>query len=263
MILGVSGLVGSEIVQQFKGEYEIHGISRKKIETETWNHIAFDLEKENITDVFMNVKPDIIISCTRGNYVEQLITHKKIAKYCSDNNSKLYYFSTANVFDSVPDSAKYEDDETCSESDYGKFKIKCEKLLKEELNDKVIIIRLPMVYGRKSLRLDEIKNSIDSGKPLEVYQNLYITSILDVELVRQLKYIIENDLKGIFHLASNDVINHAEFYRKLNNKNLHIKLNKIDNFDRYYLAIKTKREELKKFNFSNDDLISKLREYIV
>lgn len=262
LILGVSGLVGSEIVNQLKNEYEIYGISRKKIKTETWNHIAFDLEKENITNVLLNVKPDIIVSCTRGSYESQLITHENISKYCNDFSSKLYYFSTANVFDGVPDSEKYEDDETCSESDYGKFKIECEKLLKEKLGEKVIIIRLPMVFGRKSLRVEEIKNAINSAKPIEIYENLYMTSILDVDVARQLKYIIDNELNGIFHLASKDIINHVEFYRKFIKERIHLKLKSIDGYERYYLAIRTNRKELKEFEFSNDDVVNKIIEYI-
>jgi len=262
MILGDTGLVGQAIIKQLENKYKIYGISRKKLENENWKHISFDLEKENILEVLHDEKPEIIISCTRGDYKAQIETHKKIAEYSTESNAKVYYFSTVNVFDDDPNSIKFEDDKTCSKSDYGQFKIECENLLIKELGDNVIIIRIPMVYGQNSLRVNEIRKVIEKLDLLVVYENMYFTTIFDTDLAIQLKYIIEKDLKGIFHLASKDIINYKDFYNKILEDNTQFKLVGIENYEKYYFAIKTKRKELCDFQFSNDDVVHKIRRSI-
>ncbi len=262
LILGDSGLVGKEIIHQFKKDYNIYGLSRNSLVADNWNHKIFDLEKSDITDVLEEVKPDIIISCTRGDFKSQLNIHRQIAGYCIKHNVRLYYFSTASVFDLNPDSVKYEYDEPCAESDYGKFKIECENLLKDELGKNVIIIRPPMIFGKNSLRLNRVITALKTEEPMDLHSNLYITTVLDIDLVTQLKYIIKNDLRGIFHIASNDVINHIEFHKILtDNKVLYVE-NRRGHYDKYYVAIKTHRTELETFRFTNFDVINKLKEYL-
>lgn len=261
-VLGDSGLVGKAIINQIKNEYNVYGASRKDLNSNGWTHLSFDLEKDNIVDLLYELKPELIISCTRGEYGAQLKCHEKIIQYAKKYKSKLYYFSTANVFDGDPTTVKYESDRTFSISDYGSFKIKCENMIIKELVDKGIIIRLPMVYGADSLRVNEIKKTIHQNKSLEVYNNLYFTAVWDIDVAKQLKYIIENNLKGIFHLAPKDVVNHLDFYRRFLPLELIISENSIQDYEKYYLAIKTERKELNHLEFSNDDVIMRIKETI-
>lgn len=235
LILGDSGLVGREIVKQFKYEYEVYGLSRTVMNADKWNHELYDLEKSDITDILEKIKPNFIISCTRGDFDSQIKTHQQIAKYCRMHNVRLYYFSTASVFDGNPVSVKYEDDDPYAESDYGKFKINCENLLKSELDNKVIIIRPPMIFGENSLRINRVIASLKKGEPMDLYSNLYITTVLDTDLVLQLKHIIKKNLRGIFHIASVDVINHIEFHKQLTNNEILYHENVRGSYNKYYV----------------------------
>ncbi len=262
LVLGDSGLVGLAIIHQFK-HYDVYGLSRKEFNFKGLKHICFDLEKEEIDVILDTIHPDFIISCTRGDYEAQLRCHKNIADYTSNHDSKLYYFSTANVFDGDPNSIHYEDDETIAESDYGKFKIKCENMLKKILGEKAVILRLPMVFGIQSPRVQEIRKAVQDALTLDAYENLYFTTILDIEIAVQLQYILENSLKGVFHLASKDTMKHLDFYTDIvNNKEL-LNLKKIDHYEKYYLAIETKRNELKSLEFLNQDVIHCIKNYIL
>jgi dTDP-4-dehydrorhamnose reductase len=51
-----------------------------------------------------------------------------------------------------------------------------------------------------------------------VYSNLITNNLLDVVLAKQLRFIIENELKGIFHLGSVDMMTHAQFYEHILDK---------------------------------------------
>jgi len=59
-------------------------------------------------------------------------------------------------------------------------------------------------------------------------------------LAKQICYVIENDLKGIFHLGSSEVINHYEFVKKfiinLGYKNVKFNEETIPG-EKYYLAV--------------------------
>jgi len=262
LIIGVTGLVGTEISKQLKAKYQIYGISRTPIDTPDYTHISFDIEKDNMSEILSEVKPDLIISCTRGDFERQLLCHKKISEYCSVNEIRLYYFSTANVFDGCPDGVKFETDTPCSDSPYGKFKINCEELIKGVMGEKAIIIRLPMVFGENALRVNQIRDAIMNQEQIKVYDNLIITTITDIALVKQLRFIIENELTGVFHLASLDEVNQVDFYKKSIGSDDIIEISHIDEVETYYLAIKSNRDELKQFKFTCGEMIDLIRGYI-
>ena len=164
----------------------------------------------------MNIlKPQIIISCLRGDFKKQLIVHIKIAEYLKENGGSLYFFSTTNVFDNDLSKPHYEDDLPNSHTDYGQYKIECEKKISEILHDNACILRIPQVWGKSSPRMKELLNSLHSNKDIIVYPKFYCNTNTDVMIARQLCYIINNNLKGIFHLVSKDIINYRDFYKEL------------------------------------------------
>lgn len=151
----------------------------------------------------------------RGDFDLQIKLHQEIAEFLKAKEGRLYFFSTANVFDKDNSKIHYETDQTDSISPYGIYKLSCENLLQQKLADKAIIIRLPQVWGKESPRLKQLKVASQSDVEITVYPNLFINTITD-ELVGQcMAYILENDLRGIFHITANDVMPHKSFYLKL------------------------------------------------
>ena len=132
--------------------------------------------------------------------------------------SRVYYFSITNVFDGDFSRSHTETDIPIAESNYGKFKIECETMLKAALDERVIIIRIPAIWGRNSPRWNLIKESIKNNKGIDAYSNLVCNNLLDTHLAKQLRFIMQNDLKGIFHLGSADMMTQGQFYEQIVSK---------------------------------------------
>lgn len=258
-ILGDSGLVGSALIKLLKDDYDITGVSRDEIPGAEWKHLKFDLESNRLLPLLKATQPNVIISCTRGDFDKQLETHLEIVKYASQNEAKVYFFSTANVFDGVHDSIKIETDLVNATSAYGRFKIDCEKLLTEGLDCNAIILRLPMVFGETAPRVKEIIAALRNEKSIELYENLIFTSIWDTQIAYMFKHILESDLKGIFHLTSKDVMDHTIYYGKFLHQKVSTEIGNIKHQEPYYLALGTNRQELVDYEYSNEDVIEKIK----
>lgn len=236
MILGDSGLVGCALAKEFNKDFEVIGLSRSK-KTFNYTHISFDIEKEDILPLLNKYKPNYFISCTRGDFKKQLECHKTIINYCKDNGVILYFYSTANVFDKDMTTVKYEGSEISGESDYGKYKGECEQLVQKYKEGH--IIRLPMVMGVDSPRMDQIKNA--HNEKITIYDPLYLSLILVDQIPLLHRQVIEKNLKGIFHFASKDYINQKEFYKVLVAKDEYLSIQKVEAM---YFAVLPSRDDL-------------------
>lgn len=265
LILGGSGLVGGALINELTSDYNIYGTYNKRtINLQEDKKFKFELNNyEEIITFIDNIKPDFIISCLRGDFNDQYKCHIDIANHIKDKNINFYFCSTANVFDGDAKKPHYEDEKTNSISDYGKFKIQCENSLSSILKDKLCILRLPEMWGKNSPRFNYLINKLKSNEPIEVYSNYYKTTNLDVMLAKQIHYIINHNLKGIFHLNSSDIINNYDFFIKLINKlgyeNPSLKKIQIDEEEKYYLAVNYKNSIFPaNLTLSNEDIINYL-----
>ncbi len=151
----------------------------------------------------------------RGDLYKQLIVHIKVAEYLKKNNGNLYFFSTANVFDNDLSKPHNEYDSPNSNTEYGLYKIECEKKISEILHDNVSILRIPQVWGKHSPRREDLLSSIHNNEAIVVYPNFFMNTNTDVMIAKQLCYILNNKSAGLFHLTSDDIANHKEFYSEL------------------------------------------------
>ncbi|MCF6409740.1 sugar nucleotide-binding protein [Pseudalkalibacillus salsuginis] len=251
LILGASGLVGRALIHEFSDDFDQYGTYFSSL-TSLPKDKQFQLEVqqlEKLKEIISTIKPDIVISCLRGEFDQQFKFHKELAIELQNKSSRVYYFSTTNVFDGDSSRSHTETDIPIAESDYGKFKIGCENMLKEILDERVMIIRIPAIWGKDSPRWKLIKESIKNNKVIDVYSNLVCNNLLDVLLAKQLRFIIENHLKGIFHLGSVDMMTHGQFYEQIisklaSEKNiLRYRLYQ-DKVDTYYFRLTSNRDDI-------------------
>lgn len=218
LILGASGLVGKALVKELRDNYSVYGTYNQKNDNYDVNKM-FQLSVDDangLSRLLQQINPDIVISCLRGDFERQLEFHRQLAVALSGkNNARLLFCSTANVFDGSTDRPHYESDVLKSVSNYGQYKIKCEKLITEILKDKAVILRLPMLWGKNSPRYNELVGQLNRKETISSCDDFYMNTNTDVHLAKQIRYIIENDLKGIFHLATSDAINYREFIEEL------------------------------------------------
>lgn len=262
LILGASGLVGKALLNELSENHKAYGTYNEN-KIDSVNSINFDLsELFKIIDILNEVKPLKIIYCLRGDFICQIELLKELIKYLKFCNGKLYFCSTANVFDGETSAPHYKNEESIAESEYGKFKIDCEEIINKGLGDNGIIFRLPMIWGKNSQRLNSLVTALDNNEKVEVYTNLFFNSNTDVMLAKQISYIIENDLKGIFHLGSNEATNYYEFVKKivtnLGYNNVKFKEEELPAEKHYFAILPTDGDLPEEFNFSNENVISYL-----
>jgi len=242
LILGGSGFVGNAIYRELCSYFDTYGtyFSNRSF-TSNKQFLRYDLEEDDIYEVLDKIRPNIIISSLRGNFDSQVQAHQHLMEYLSRSKAKLYFISSANVFDAYTKFPSYENDKTLSESVFGRFKIKIENMVMRQPKGKAAILRVPMVFGNSSPRVREIKALLDQNEPIEVFPNLIINVTNDDRLTQQIHYLINRDRTGIFHLGSVDLIQHEEFIKELIQRmgNYHPILKRVytTNEDRYLAAL--------------------------
>ncbi len=266
LILGASGLVGRALLDEFKDRFDLYGTYSTSL-TSPPDDKQFQLEVQQIDklkEIIQSIKPDIVISCLRGDFEQQFKLHKELALELHNSSTRVYYFSTTNVFDGDFSRPHTETDMPIAESDYGKFKIACENMLKEILDERVMMIRIPAIWGKNSPRMNLIKESIKNNKVIDVYSNLVCNNLLDVQIAKQLRFIIENKLKGIIHLGSMDNMTQGQFFEKViskltRNKSILRYQSYQDKDVTYYFQLTSNREDLPvSLQSTNEDIIDQL-----
>jgi dTDP-4-dehydrorhamnose reductase len=213
LILGASGFIGNAIYKELCSYFRTFGTYNNNNKTlENNQHFfQYNIEEDDVFEILNTIKPTIIISSLRGNFSAQIIAHQHISEYILQNKARLIFLSSANVFDAYSKFPSYEYDKTLSNSVYGHFKIKIENMLLRLPKMKIAILRLPMVFGAFSPRVDEIKLLLKEKLPIEVFPNLVINVTSDNKLTQQIHYIINQNKYGVFHLGSTDLVHHDEF----------------------------------------------------
>jgi len=217
LILGGSGYIGNAIYKELGPYFRTFGTYRAPnaaFETNT-QFFHYNVEQDDVYEILELCKPSIIISALRGDFNAQTIAHQHIAEYAKEFGSKVIFLSSANVFDAYSKYPSYEIDKTLSHSVYGHFKIKIENLLLRLPKKQVAVIRLPMIFGTNSPRMQDIKQTILDKESIEIFPNLILNITLDKKVTQQIHYIINRNKHGIFHLGSTDLVHHDDFIKTL------------------------------------------------
>ena len=268
LILGASGFLGNALYKELNPYFSTFGtyhISNKFYE-KNQHFFQYSVSEDDVFEILEAVKPSIIISCLRGDFHAQVIAHQHMAEYVVSNDCKIIFFSSANVFDAYSQYPSYEDDKTLSESIYGHFKIKIENMLLRLPKKKVIIVRLPMVFGNQSPRISEIKQLIAEKLPVELFPNLIMNVTTDFKMTQQIHYMINRNKCGVYHLGSSDLVHHDDFIKEMvaliTSKPVSFKQVYTTNEDRY-LAVMPKTNKLPKhLQISSTELLEELDNYM-
>lgn len=220
LILGASGFCGSYIKKYFTDRgYTVYGTYRhfRTAYREDLYMLPFSVEEtEKITGILQEIKPQTVISCLRGDFEQQLKVHEILADYIKEKESRrLFYFSSANVFDKDTGRPHYEEDQINAQSEYGQFKGACEELLKTRLRNQVMILRLPMVLDRECPRIRELEEKNRSGGTVPLYKNVFVNLTTPEQICQCIQDILREDIHGIFHIGTTDMCECASLYIRL------------------------------------------------
>ena len=262
LILGASGFLGHSIYKELSQYFNTFGTYR--IPTKKFlnnkKFFEFNHEEDDVFEILEKINPSLIISSIRGSFDTQTILHRHITQYLKiNNNVKIIFLSSANVFDAYSKYPSYEKDTRLSHSIYGLLKIKIEHIIQKLPKNQWVIIRLPMVFGNKSNRIIEIKELVKTNEPIELFPNLVMNVCSAERLNRQLHFIINRNKYGIYHCGSYDLVHHDYFMKDLlkylDINNPKYKFVYTTNNERY-LAVLSKYNKLPKYlQFESNDVL--------
>ena len=262
LIIGASGFLGNALYRELNSYFDTYGTYNTDSTSYDQNQkfFPYDMETEDIRILLDNLKPHVIITALRGNFNAQIDAHFRMMDWVQRHaNSRIFFISSANVFDTFRNYPSYEYDKSFSESIYGRFKIKIENALLRMANSSYVIVRLPMVFGAGSPRLSEIKQLHQLQEPIELFPNVIMNATTVSKFTQQAHYIINRKKTGVFHLGSTDLTHHDDLIKdicKVLELNYPVFKQVYDSNDDRYLAVLPKDNLLpKNLNLTIDDVV--------
>lgn len=217
-ITGAEGHIGTALLDLLEGvEYQL---------------LPTDIEEVDITKIdevtqFVHVnRPDVVINCAGLTDVQECennvdeayrvnaIGVRNVALAANEVNAKVIQISTDDVFDKESRVPYNEFDNVHPRTIYGKSKEAGEKILTQLLN-RFVIIRSSWIYGIGRDFVDEVLRNVGQGKTMEVPNNQYAAPTSAKELAKVIRYFIDNEEYGLYHVVSPGSCSRYEFARTI------------------------------------------------
>ncbi|MCQ1528601.1 SDR family oxidoreductase [Lutispora saccharofermentans] len=224
LITGANGFLGKNVYNKLSERYEIKGTYNRY---KSKDLVKLDLsDSKSILELLNSYNPDVIVhtaaitdlnQCEKQPYIAKIVNTNStntIAKWCKDKNTKLIYLSTDYVFDG--ENGPYrEKSETGPLQIYGYTKLMSEILI-ENRGINYAIVRIGILHGFND-RFDKNTVTMQVINGLKNEQEIvlddgrikYPTLIDDVSSA--IEKIIEDDLIGTFHVASQEPVTRYEW----------------------------------------------------
>lgn len=217
-ITGAEGHIGTALLDLLEGvEYQL---------------LPTDIEEVDITKIdevtqFVHVnRPDVVINCAGLTDVQECennvdeayrvnaIGVRNVALAANEVNAKVIQISTDDVFDKESRVPYNEFDNVHPRTIYGKSKEAGEKILTQLLN-RFVIIRSSWIYGIGRDFVDEVLRNVGQGKTMEVPNNQYAAPTSAKELAKVIRYFIDNEEYGLYHVVCPGSSSRYEFARTI------------------------------------------------
>ena len=217
-ITGAEGHIGTALLDLLEGvEYQL---------------LPTDIEEVDITKIdevtqFVHVnRPDVVINCAGLTDVQECennvdeayrvnaIGVRNVALAANEVNAKVIQISTDDVFDKESRIPYNEFDNVHPRTIYGKSKEAGEKILSQLLN-RFVIIRSSWIYGIGRDFVDEVLRNVGQGKTMEVPNNQYAAPTSAKELAKVIRYFIDNEEYGLYHVVCPGSCSRYEFARTI------------------------------------------------
>ena len=240
LILGSTGLIGHQIYNYLKndGNYELHNIAfREKIEKDT---IILDARDENnLIEQIKILKPEYIINCigiliSASNkdpksaiFLNAYMPHR-LEALSNKINAKLTHISTDCVFSGSKKEPYIENDYKDGKDTYAKT-----KGLGEIISDKHLTLRTSVVGPELKTDGEELFHwFMKQEDEISGFTKSIWSGVTTIELAKAVKWSIENNITGLYHVTNNSSITKYELlklFKKYTKKKIEIK--KVDGKD--------------------------------
>lgn len=217
-ITGAEGHIGTALLDLLEGvEYQLLPTDINEV----------DITKIDEVTQFVHVnRPDVVINCAGMTDVQECennvdeayrvnaIGVRNVALAANEVNAKVIQISTDDVFDKESRVPYNEFDNVHPRTIYGKSKEAGEKILTQLLN-RFVIIRSSWIYGIGRDFVDEVLRNVGQGKTMEVPNNQYAAPTSAKELAKVIRYFIDNEEYGLYHVVCPGSCSRYEFARTI------------------------------------------------
>lgn len=217
-ITGAEGHIGTALIDLLEGvEYQLLPTDINEV----------DITKIDEVTQFVHVnRPDVVINCAGLTDVQECennvdeayrvnaIGVRNVALAANEVNAKVIQISTDDVFDKESRVPYNEFDNVHPRTIYGKSKEAGEKILTQLLN-RFVIIRSSWIYGIGRDFVDEVLRNVGQGKTMEVPNNQYAAPTSAKELAKVIRYFIDNEEYGLYHVVCPGSCSRYEFARTI------------------------------------------------
>ena len=227
LVTGSNGLLGQKLLSLLlskKNETIGTGLNhdRSGLSSQYYKYVTLDITDEKmVSEVISNHKPDVVINTAAMTNVDQCESEKDtcidlntnavahIVKACEANNCFLVHLSTDFIFDGKNGPYK-EDDKASPVNFYGESKLKGEQIIISS-NIDYAIIRTVIVFGitpnmSRSNIILWVKNSLESGKHIQVVDDQWRTPTLAEDLAMGCYLVAKQKAKGIFNISGEEML---------------------------------------------------------
>lgn len=217
-ITGAEGHIGTALIDLLEGvEYQLLPTDINEV----------DITKIDEVTQFVHVnRPDVVINCAGLTDVQECennvdeayrvnaIGVRNVALAANEVNAKVIQISTDDVFDKESRIPYNEFDNVHPRTIYGKSKEAGEKILTQLLN-RFVIIRSSWIYGIGRDFVDEVLRNVGQRKTMEVPNNQYAAPTSAKELAKVIRYFIDNEEYGLYHVVCPGSCSRYEFARTI------------------------------------------------
>ncbi|MCF6359187.1 MAG: SDR family oxidoreductase [Cyclobacteriaceae bacterium] len=227
LLTGANGLLGQKLVELIlnKGEHELIATARGKNRLpikEGYTYQTLDItNKEDVISAFTKHQPNAVINTAAMTNVDQCELEKEagwnanvnsvkyLVEACKTHNCYLLHLSTDFIFDGSKGPLS-EEETPAPVNYYGEGKLAAENII---VNSKLkwAMARTVLVYGvvsdmSRSNIILWVKNSLESGKTINVVDDQWRTPTLAEDLAMGCYLIVNQQATGIYNISGKDML---------------------------------------------------------
>jgi len=233
LVIGASGLLGSKLISQAKGEFEVAGTCNPLADgCNTSGLEPLDMCSESgVSKIFKELRPDVVIvaaamtdvdGCEKNPEIAENINAKGpgiVARTCREHGVRLVHISTDYVFDGNKMDRYVETDATNPVSVYGKSKLRGELAVLSELPT-AFIARTAVLYGWNPIRskanfVTWVLKKLRNGEKATLFEDQWISPTFADDLASALIGISGKNESGIWHLVGPDCLDRPKCGRMI------------------------------------------------
>ena len=224
VVVGAGGQLGVELSQEFE---------RRNWTVHPFNRQALDVTDEGLVrQAITDIKPEVVINAAAYNQVDKAeseplvalqanaLAVRNLAVACQKAGARFVHFSTDYVFDGTKGVPYTEEDKPHPLGAYGVSKLAGEFYAQADLPD-ALILRTSGVFGpggRFTPRgnfLEMMLRLAASGNPIRVVADSVASPSYAPAMARRTADLVEQDLKGLFHLGGGEPISWCDYARMI------------------------------------------------